>query len=271
MTLYYSRKIAVYNFTIYESNTQLGICNVWTEADAKRGANEIASCLLEYIRNVDKRGNVKQVILYCDSAYGQNKNKTVLAMLRYALLVSENIDTIQINYLIPGHTYMPVDSMHATIENSVKNSIVWAPSQWPTIIQFARKNPGPYIVNVLNGEDFLGFESIVDNTFKKNQNIQVSKISIVTFRKKQPEKMFVKNSMLPDAEATEIQISTLNDAIPKPKLYPSKLPICQKKYTDLKKFVEKLVIPKRFAKEYLDLKTNAKVKDCLPDTDVEDD
>lgn len=142
MTLYYSRKIAVYNFTIYESDTKLGVCNLWTEADAKRGANEITTCLLEYIKKVDKRGTVKQIILYCDSAFGQNKNKTILAMLRYALSISDNIDTIQINYLIPGHTYMPVDSMHATIENSVKNSIVWAPSQWPTIIQFSRKKTG---------------------------------------------------------------------------------------------------------------------------------
>ena len=63
----------------------------------------------------------------------------------------------------------------------------------------------------------------------------------------------------------------MSNATPKEKLYHSKLPICQKKYTDLKKLVEKVVIPKRFAKEYLDFKTNAKVKDSLPDTDVEDD
>lgn len=83
--------------------------------------------------------------------------------------------------------------------------------------------------------------------------------------------MFVKTSMMPDADTNEVKLSALRNVTPKQKLYSSKLPICQKKYADLKKLVEKLVIPKRFAKEYLDFKTSAKVKDCLPDTDVEDD
>ncbi|XP_062532904.1 uncharacterized protein LOC134201685 isoform X1 [Bombyx mori] len=271
MLLYYTRKFSVYNLTIYESNTQLGICNTWTEADAKRGANEIATCLLAYLKDVDKRGYVKQVILYCDSCFGQNKNKSILAMLRYALTICENINNIQINYLIPGHTYMPVDSMHATIENSLKKTIVWAPSQWPTIMELARKNPEPYVVNVMTGKDFLGFENIVERTYKKNQTINISKICTVTFHKKHANKMFVKTSMLPGTEATEIQLGPLNNVIPKQNLYTSKLPISQKKYTDLKKMIDKNLIPERFAKEYLSLKTSTKVIDCLPDTDEEDD
>lgn len=50
--------------------------------------------------------------------------------------------------------------MHATIEN-----IVWAPSQWPTIVQMSRKNPEPYTVNFLDREDFSGFDDIVNHTF----------------------------------------------------------------------------------------------------------
>lgn len=95
------------------------------------------ACLLDYLKNVNKHGNINQIILYSDWAFGQNKNKTILAMLHYTLSMSDNVDNIQINYPIPGHIYMPVDSMHATIENSVKNSCFWAPSQWPTIIQFS--------------------------------------------------------------------------------------------------------------------------------------
>ncbi|CAH0403852.1 unnamed protein product [Chilo suppressalis] len=185
MILYYSRKIAVYNFTIYESGTHKGFCHIWSEIDGHRGANEIATCVFNYIRSLDQRGDIKKIIFYCDSAYGQNKNKTVLAMLRYALHTSANLESIQINYLIPGHTYMPVDSMHATIETSIKKTIIWAPSQWPTIIEYARKNPESYHVNVLNGVDFLGFENIVEHTFKKNQKLQISKIATATIKKKQ--------------------------------------------------------------------------------------
>ena len=168
MSLYYSRKIAVYNFTIYESGTRNGFCNVWTETDAHRGANEISTCLFNYVtNNIDKRGNIRTLLLYCDSCFGQNKNKTVLAMLHYALSKCNNLEVIQINYLIPGHTYMPVDSMHATIERAVRKTTVWAPSQWPTIMEMARKNPFPYEVSVLDGNIFMGFDDIVNKFCKK--------------------------------------------------------------------------------------------------------
>jgi hypothetical protein len=85
MAVYYSRKISVNNFTTYESGTQAGFCHIWNETDAHRGANEIATILLSYIKEVDSRGYVKTLLLYAVSCYGQNKNKAVLSMLRYAL------------------------------------------------------------------------------------------------------------------------------------------------------------------------------------------
>lgn len=42
-------------------------------------------------------------------------------MLRYFSSIAVNLETIQINYLIPVHRFMPVDSMHATMERAVKN------------------------------------------------------------------------------------------------------------------------------------------------------
>lgn len=68
--------------------------------------------------------------------------------------MSKNLETIKMNYLLPGHTEMTVDSIHATIENSVRHTTVWAPSQWLTICQLARKDPGPYQVEGLTHEEF---------------------------------------------------------------------------------------------------------------------
>lgn len=66
---------------------------------------------------------------------------------------------------------MPADSMHATIERAVRKTTVWAPSHWPTVIEMARKNPFPYEVTVLEGKDFMGFEDILINHFKKKQKL----------------------------------------------------------------------------------------------------
>ncbi|CAH2106145.1 unnamed protein product [Euphydryas editha] len=112
MLLYYSRKIATYNLTFYESVTRNGFCFLWNEVEGKRGANEVCTILAKYIQMVDERESIKHLLLYCDSCPGQNRNKTVLTCIHKCLHKCKNIATIQINYLLPGHTFMPVDSMH---------------------------------------------------------------------------------------------------------------------------------------------------------------
>lgn len=37
MLLYYSRKISVFNFTVYESRTKNGLCYLWDETKGKKG------------------------------------------------------------------------------------------------------------------------------------------------------------------------------------------------------------------------------------------
>lgn len=135
MQLYYSRKYAVFNFTVYESGTQNGYCYIWGEADGKRGSCEIATCLYNYLKELDNRA-VNTLLLYCDNCTGQNKNKVIFSMFKHFLEQSKNLKVIQINYLLAGHTYMPVDSMHAVIEREVRKLIVWAPSQWPSFIEY---------------------------------------------------------------------------------------------------------------------------------------
>lgn len=146
----------MYNLTFYESQTQNGFCYLWDECDAKRGINEVATCLTKYLEDVDKRG-IKNVLLYCDACAGQNKNKVVLTALNHFLKSSINVQVIQIIFLLPGHSYMPVYSMHAVIEREMKIVIVWTPSQWPTYIEAARKNPFPYKVEVLEYSDIVTY------------------------------------------------------------------------------------------------------------------
>ena len=48
-SLYCKRKLSVYNFTIFYIARHEGYCYVWRESDAKKGSNEVATCLLHYI------------------------------------------------------------------------------------------------------------------------------------------------------------------------------------------------------------------------------
>lgn len=49
--LYYKRKLSCYNFTIFDVSTKKGYCYVWDESVAKRGSNEVASCLYNFIKD----------------------------------------------------------------------------------------------------------------------------------------------------------------------------------------------------------------------------
>ncbi|CAG4946689.1 unnamed protein product [Parnassius apollo] len=260
MLLYYSRKIATYNLTFYESVTREGFCFLWNEVEGKRGANEICTILVKYIEKVDERGSIKHLLLYCDSCPGQNKNKIVLACIHKSLQKCKNISTIQMNYLLPGHTYMPVDSMHSVIEKSVTNNIVWAPSQWPTICALARKVPKPYEVEVLSHKDFEGWDTILDRYFKGNLAGKVSRIRTTTFKKANPHHIEVKYSMKVEAESEKIEVIGKGELIPK-LIYKSKLPILKKKYSDLEKLCNNKTIPAMYVAEYKSLPHAVNVQD----------
>ncbi|XP_045506274.1 uncharacterized protein LOC123702542 [Colias croceus] len=270
MLLYYSRKLAVYNLTFYESGTREGYCYTWTETEGKRGANEVCTVLEKYIKMVDGRGSIKHLLFYSDACPGQNKNKIVLACIHICLQKCKNITSIQMNYLLPGHTYMPVDSMHSVIEKSVTNTIVWAPSQWPTVFNLARKNPKPYHVNVLTFKDFCGWDIVADKYFKGNLTGKISKVRTATFKKAEPQKMTVKYTMATDEAKENIEIINKNKNLQPKNIYKSRLPISKKKYEDLWKLCTTKIIPENYHQEYANFPNAMNIQDSLQETDVED-
>jgi len=78
-SFYYKRRLATYNFTIYNMKNGEGTCYVWNETIANRGANEIGTCLLDFIRNElnGTENNLTDIIFYSDNCSGQNKNKCI--------------------------------------------------------------------------------------------------------------------------------------------------------------------------------------------------
>jgi hypothetical protein len=102
-------------------------------------------------------------------------------MLHTTLQTCVNIQTIQLNFLLTGHTYMPVDSVHAVIKKNLKNTIIYAPSQWYTIFTTARQDPEPYNVELLQFTDFNKWDTVSEKYFKGNLIGKISKMRIVTF------------------------------------------------------------------------------------------
>jgi len=118
---YYKRRLATYNLTFYNMKNGDGACYVWNETIAKRGANEIGSCLLNFLQNYfnGTTESPSNVIFYSDNCAGQNKNKFITSLYIYAVLTM-NIQSIRHKFLIVGHTQNEGDCMHYVIEKQKK-------------------------------------------------------------------------------------------------------------------------------------------------------
>ena len=157
--LYYARKLAVYNFTIYNQAIGDGYCMLWNETQGRRGANEIGSLLYLYLRDYVKP-HVKHVTIPSDSTVSQNRNQYIAALLLLAVQCLPVIETIEQKFLEPGHTEMEVDSMHSSIDSSRKHLKISSPYEWPVVIQMARRQH-PYQIREVSRSDFLDLHNLV--------------------------------------------------------------------------------------------------------------
>ena len=57
-----------------ESGTGDGSCYICDETQGKRGANEISSCLFDWLVSLDIRNKYEIIGLFCDNCAGQHKN-----------------------------------------------------------------------------------------------------------------------------------------------------------------------------------------------------
>jgi len=72
--LYYKRKLATYNLTVFDGVRRKAKCFVWHEGEGKRGTNEVASCIEEFIQeHCNEHPNTKEFVFYSDNCYGPNK------------------------------------------------------------------------------------------------------------------------------------------------------------------------------------------------------
>jgi len=183
---------------------------VWGEENGKRGANEICTILNKYLMIFESSYIVQNVSLFCDSCLGQNKNNQILAaILRFMMNKTNNIKLLTITYLQPGHTYMPVNSMHSMIDLNLKKK-----SEWPTVISNSRFNTKLYEVFTLQHDDFMGYKTLQMNIFPKlnkaynGSKIKISDIKRVSFTKQSPV-LTLQYSFDPDSDKKEVTVAKL--------------------------------------------------------------
>lgn len=78
---------------------------MWHEAEARRGGNEIASCLFKHLNFIES--TLTHVILYSD-----NKNSFVASIFLVFMQNNDHhcIETIDHKFMIPGHSHMECEA-----------------------------------------------------------------------------------------------------------------------------------------------------------------
>jgi len=160
-SLYYTTKLIVHNFTLYDLKRKIGYCFLWNETEGGLTANEFSSIIVyflqKYVIDIAQEQKVK-IILFSDGCTYQNRNATLSNALLNLNLLSR-VSIIQ-KYLQRGHTQMEVDSMHSTIERKIRNRKINVPADYVSLCKTACTTK-PYVVEYLTYNFFKSFSKIL--------------------------------------------------------------------------------------------------------------
>ncbi|XP_072394907.1 uncharacterized protein [Diabrotica undecimpunctata] len=269
---YYKSKLNSYNFTMAEltKKEERGKnlsyekvhCYFWSECDAKRGAVEIGSCILNYLSQLSGGSDVT---FFSDNCCGQQKNKYVASVYLYAV-TNLNINKITHKFLIKGHSQNEGDNIHSLIEKDIKRNLksgpIYIPAQYVTIIKGAKKTTPYFEVHELNYDFFTDVKALQEewgynfNINTLGESVVWNNIKVIECRTDQPFTLFYKLSYK-DHQFFSINVRnkprkkvlTINEIYLK-KAYTQKAEISEIKKRHIKELISKNLIPSFYASFY---------------------
>ncbi|KAG8173504.1 hypothetical protein JTE90_027253 [Oedothorax gibbosus] len=258
--VFYLRKLAVYNLTVYNLANKEGKCFLWDETQGRRGAIEIASCLYNYIMSYT---NKKSVYMMSDSCGGQSKNSIFAAMCLHLVQIHPTVKKIWHSFFQPGHSEMECDSIHSKIEKKSKNVSVYVPEGWAQIIRKARHNPFPFVLKKMNYDEFLNFRLLSS----KLKIIPWKKVCCLEYRKTDPFSVYFKKEFDQDFAEATFKAEGKPSKLVIPNAYSKPIPLTSAKLKDLHTMCKNNTIPKEYHSYYSDLKSGSEEKEKLPEPD----
>lgn len=250
---YYKRKLSCLNFTIFDMAKKKARCYIWDETVAKRGANEVGSCLLDFIEQSTRDG-VEEFRFWSDNCGGQNRNRFVFFLYTYC--AKKFKISIRHRFLEKGHTQNEGDSVHALIEREAKKKTIYTPEEWRLLVRWAKSTENPYDIQNMTQNQFFDLKPHVNDKIwcKNTDGVKVSWNSVkeVFVDKSEPNKLLYKYN-LTDVYYKTVLISSntrRNAASSIPNLdlaYKAPIKLTKSKYKDLVSLVNLGIIPSQYA------------------------
>lgn len=107
--------------------------------------------------------------IYSDYCGGQNSIKIVLALMRFIPNDEVNIEVIDQEFFIPGHSFLPNDSDFGSVELAAEGKTIYVPQDWNNIMTSCRKK---FIVCEMKSEDFTSTDNLERNISRRNKNTE---------------------------------------------------------------------------------------------------
>lgn len=98
-SMFYLRQMWVYNLGIHDCRTDTAMMCMWNEMIAGRGADEVYILILP--------PDIKKLICFSDSCFGQNKNFEMICFWNWQVLQG-HFQQVDRKFLVKGHSQMIV-------------------------------------------------------------------------------------------------------------------------------------------------------------------
>lgn len=160
--VYYKRQLSFYSFNIHQLSNRDSVFYTYTEVEGNKGANEVISFLHNYVTEVlDPK--IRDLVIFCDSCSGQNKNYAVFFYLHFLIHNIKRLDSIKIVYPMRGHSYMECDKNSGLIK---KTTYAEVPTDWGSAFETARANPMPFKVIKVEQEILRDWTTFLKNLYE---------------------------------------------------------------------------------------------------------
>lgn len=165
--VFYSRQLWYFVFGVHNDGNNTATMFSYDETVARKGQNEVASLLFQYLRRNEVTS--KNLILISDGCAGQNKNYVLMKFLYLLVHGLHMFESITHVFPVRGHSFLSCDQDFSLIEKHKKNTVtIEVPTAWDNVIKNARHNPSPFIVTNVDQSMIYNIADVVSPFFLKS-------------------------------------------------------------------------------------------------------
>lgn len=163
--IFYYQQLTISVFCIHNITNNTAKMYIYHEGEAKKTANEVCSFLLDYVKDIPEYR--KELHLYSDNCWGQNKNHTVVRML-LALTDIGRFSKIIHYFPIRGHSFLPCDRDFAMVKRKLRKCDRIFTIHQITELIITSSTSNKFTVKEVKTDEIINFTAWWPNFYKKN-------------------------------------------------------------------------------------------------------